>query len=495
MSPHSLQFAGKKVVIFGLGQYEHGSGISAAKFLLEMGAQLTVTDLKKKELLLGPFQDLEGHYTKLLKKGLAVKPIKYVFGQHRDQDFAKADWVLRNPSVPNDSKFLQLARANGAIVDTDISLFFRLCPARIIGITGTRGKSTTTTLIYEILKIANARTKSKVYLGGNILFSPLNFVDKLKPHDWVVLELSSWQTESLAPFRLSPHISVITNLYPDHLNAHGGMADYAAAKQAIFNFQTSQDFAIFNSDNEYTRAMAAKSQAQKCWFGSKSAGVNHAFIKNGKIMVTLNGKTEAIMALSEIKLIGEHNQANVMAASLAALAALAKPEHIRQAVKKFKGLPNRLELVRKFKGINFYNDTTATTADGTIAAIKSFKPGKVVLIAGGAEKNLPFDSLAQEIVSSVKNLILLKHPAYAASERIAKEIAKINPNYKINWAESMAEAVNQAIKHGKKGDTIIMSPACASFGLFKNEFDRGDQFVAAVKSLKSELNKKISLSK
>lgn len=473
-------FKGKRVTLVGLGQYENGSGISAARFLLEEGARLTVTDLKKPEQLGNSYETLEKLYKSLKKKGYVVHPVKYVWGEHRDSDFIATDWILRNPSVPNHSKYLEMAREAGITIDTDISLFMRLCPAKVIGITGTRGKSTTTALIYEMLKANLARSKTKVYLGGNILFSPLNFVRKVKVNDWVVLELSSWQTESLTPFKISPHISVITNLYPDHMNTYSGMAEYGAAKEAVFNFQRADDFAVVNADNSYTREIGKRAKGSVIWFGLKrGSGNGHVSLKEDEVWLTpRSGEPVRLASLKKMKLVGEHNKSNILAASGAAYLAGAKTSAIQKVIKIFPGLPNRLELVAEKGGVKFYNDTTATTAEGTIAALKSFPAKKIILIAGGSEKNLPFDELAKEIIYRAKDLVLLNDKA---SERVAKEVTGREKDFPLYWAQNMDEAVQSSIALAKKGDIILMSPACASFGLFKNEFDRAAKFIAAVK--------------
>ena len=478
----------------GLGLYQEGSGISATRFLLSRGAKVTVTDLKTEKELAPQIKRL----------GQSAKKIKFVLGRHRDEDFKKADLIIKNPGVPRTSKYLAIARGSNIPIETDISLFFKLTNRKqIIGITGTRGKSTTTTLIYEILLSAG----KKAIIGGNIKKSPLTQLNKMsakggshvrgrqgasggKNDNWAVLELSSWLLESLEDARLSPHLAVFTNIYPDHLNTYHDIDDYAAAKENIFKWQNMQDYVILNFDNKYTRAMGSRVPAKRFWFSLKEfPEENGSFVKNNNIYFRLDGREEKILPLSSIKVIGEHNIANVLAAVCAAKALGLKNEKIIKAVENFKGIPDRLEFLCEVKGIKYYNDTTSTTPEATMAALRALSKKQenkkttknIILIAGGNDKGLDFKVLTKAIKNSCKSLVLLKG---TGTERLKRELENGNWKLEIREASSMAEAVGLAKGFTKAGDIILLSPACSSFGMFVNEFDRGDQFKKIVNELK-----------
>ncbi|HNP75449.1 MAG TPA: UDP-N-acetylmuramoyl-L-alanine--D-glutamate ligase [bacterium] len=460
-----MNWHNKRVTIMGLGSYRDGSGISATRFLLDQGAQLTVTDLKTADQLAPQIKRLGRRATK----------INFVLGRHRISDFKNTDLIIKNPGVPNTSKYLAIAVKNQIPIETDVSLFFQLIDRkRIIGITGTRGKSTTTTLIYEILKLINRWA----VLGGNIAKSPLAQMSKVAKGGPVALELSSWMLESLAPHQISPYISVFTNIYPDHLNTYRGIDDYVAAKEHIFLGQNIQDWTILNRDNSFTRKSGAKTPGRRMWFSLKEfSEENGCFVRGKNIYCRLNGKEKRVLSLIDIKIPGDHNRANVLAAISGALAYGAPIAVIRKAVKNFKGVPNRLELLRTVKGVNYYNDTTSTTPEATMAALQSLgdaKQKKIILIAGGSDKGLDFNALAREIKKYCRQVIFLSGIGTDRLKQLVTPAAEV---------ASMTEAVNLAQQFAASGEIILLSPACASFGLFNNEFDRGDQFRRAVKKL------------
>lgn len=434
-------FKNKRVLIMGLGLYPKGSGISAAKFFAREGARVIVTDLKKRSELSGSI--------KLLKDF----KIRYILGKHNAKDFKEADLIIKNPAVRNDSKYLKIAKEKKIPIETDMSIFFKLCPTnvKIIGVTGTRGKSTTCSLIYEILRAEN----ENVFLGGNIQNSPLNFLDDIVGNrhtcSIIVLELSSWMLESL---KNSPHIAVLTNIMPDHLNTYKNMEEYARAKSLIFKYQNKNDFAVLNYDNKICREIGENVKAKKRWFSSKKASV-------------------ALRLAKTTKLLGEHNVYNALTAVVVAKILKVPDKKIKLALKNFKGVPNRLEFICEKKGVKFYNDTTATTPDATLAGLRALKSKEIVLIAGGADKNLDYNELAKEVSKYVKVLILL--PGTATDKLRARLIEK--SDLEPIAARNMKEAVAKARELSKKGDIILLSPGAASFGLFKNEFDRGEKFV------------------
>lgn len=448
----------------GLGLYKDGSGISATRFLLDGGAKVTVTDLKSADQLAAQIKRL----------GKAADKINFVLGRHQESDFENADLIVKNPGVPNTSKYLAIAVKNKIPIETDISLFFQLVDRkRIIGITGTRGKSTTTTLIYEILKSVDRRA----VLGGNITKSPLAQMPEVAKGGPVVLELSSWMLESLAPHKISPYIAVFTNIYPDHLNTYNGIADYAAAKENIFLGQNIQDWTILNRDNPFTKKCGAKTPGRRMWFSLKEfSEENGCFVRGKNIYCRLNGEEKMILPLADIKIPGEHNRANILAAISVAMAYGAPAVTIRKAVKNFKGVPNRLELLRTIGGVKYYNDTTSTTPEATMAALRALggKKKNIILIAGGSDKGLDFKALAKEIKKYCRRVALFNGTGTEKLKKLISFVGKVG---------SMKEAVELAKKSAKRGDVILLSPACTSFGMFDNEFDRGDQFRKIVNSL------------
>lgn len=479
----------KKALILALGKYKHGSGVGAAKFCLRQGMKIRITDLASRKDLKVTIGEVEKAYREYRKRRLKVfKPV-YILGRHRDEDIRWADMVVQGPAVPFDSKQIELAEKLGKPVETDISLFFRFCPYPVIGITGTRGKSTTTVLLYEILKTYDPRA----VLGGNIQLSALDSLDRLlalnaapmnssmgaaRNVPAIVLELSSWQIEGLARLRKSPHIAAITNISPDHLNRYGTMKKYIQAKELIFSFQDSGDVAVLNRDNPITKKMGTKVTARRFWFSMKPfAEENGAFFRGDKLVFRENGIERVLLARRDIKLPGEHNVENILLASCLASLLGVPDSLIRTNVRTFCGVPSRLEIVRTVRGVTYVNDTTATSPEGAIAALKSFPGKNLVALAGGADKNLDFNELARLLGKRAKAVILFRG---AGSTKIIRHLPK---NTRATIVDSMDEAVEQAQVVAERGDIVLLSPGAASFGIFQNEFDRGDQFVKLVKKM------------
>jgi len=454
----------------GLGLYKEGSGISATRFLVSAGAKVTVTDLKTGI-------DLKDQINRL---GKLAKKVNFVLGKHRESDFKNVDMIIKNPAIPRYSKYLEIARQNNIPIETDISLFFKLTNSQqIIGITGTRGKSTTTTLIYEILSLA----KKKIIIGGNITRSPLVQLNKMKNGGLAVLELSSWLLESLADPKLSPHIAVFTNIYPDHLNTYRDINDYALAKENIFKWQTNQDYVVLNLDNKFTKKIGTYVPSKRFWFSLREfKEENGCYLKNKNIYFRIDGLENKILSLADIKIPGEHNIANVLGAVCVAGILGIKPAIIKKAVFNFSGVANRLELLREIRGVKYYNDTTSTTPEAGIAGLRALQKNNkknIVLIAGGADKGLDFKPWLKEVENHCKSLVLLNG---TGTDRILKLLKSKKINLAV--ANSIPEAVGLAKSFAQSGDIILLSPACASFGMFKNEFDRGDQFRGLVNKIK-----------
>lgn len=456
-------FKDKKITVMGLGL--HGGGLCTTKWLAEQGAKILVTDLKSKA-------ELKESIDKLKKY-----KIKYVLGKHRAEDFKDVDMIIKNPGVPRESQFLKIATDHKIPIETDLSLFFSICNSPTIGITGTKGKSTTTWLIYKFLKA----TKSNPVIAGNIKISPLSILNKIKPNTPVVLELSSWQLEDMQQIKKSPNIALITNLMPDHLNRYKSMAEYVKSKKLILKFQTSKDIAILNYDNELTKEFGKQVKGRRFWFsGNKEIKEqNSCFVRKGWIVFRQYGEENIICPIKDIKVPGQHNLENILAAVVVAKVSSVSNVIIRKVLKDFKGVPDRLELIRSWKGIRFYNDTTATAPDAAIAGLKSFDE-KVILLAGGYDKKLKYAEFAQIIKQKSDFTYLFKGDA---SDKLIKELNKIR--YK-NWQviKNMPEGVGKAIKKTGEVKIILLSPGAASFGMFVNEFDRGDKFKELVKKLK-----------
>jgi len=440
----SKLFKGKKVLIMGLGL--HGGGVGVVKFFYKEGAEVLVTDLKTE-------QQLEESIIKL--KNL---DIKYSLGGHKEADFTSSDLIIKNPDVPNTSPYLEIARKNNISIETDVSLFFKLSKAFIVGVTGTKGKSTTASLIFHILKAKYKR----IFLAGNIGVSPLEVLSKAKKGDVVILELSSFELENLGK---SPNIAVVTNIMPDHLNRYASMHDYIKSKKIIFKYQNKKDYLVLNYDDEVVKSFAKEAKSKVVFF---------SLIENKPVIKSIG-----------FKLTGEHNIYNLLAAVSVAKILKLSPVVIERAVKSFNGISSRQEFIKEVNGVKYYNDTTATMPDAVIAAIRSLNkkhPGSnLVLICGGQDKGLNYANLVKEIGREVSSVVLLPG---TASDKIKEEIVVEKIKTPIILVQTMSEAVEKAKSQAKPKDIILLSPAAASFNLFKNEFDRGEQFVKIVKLLK-----------
>ncbi len=418
-----------------------GRGVNLAKFLAENGAKLIITDLKSEK-------ELRSSLNRLKK----FKGIKYVLEKHRLADFRNRDMVVRAADVPLDSPYIKEAKKNKIPIEMDASLFAKLSKARIIGITGTRGKSTITHFIYQALKNNNQR----VFLGGNVRgLATLPLIRKVKENDIVVLELDSWQLQGFGDSKISPDISVFSNFLPDHMNYYkGNMNQYFNDKANIFKYQNKENYLILSQQSE--------KEIKKRFRGKIKSQV----IKKNPF--PKNWKTE---------LIGQHNKDN-LALGIKVLEVLRmKKSLIKKAVKEFKGIPGRLEFIKKINNVSYYNDTNASSPEAVIAALKSFQKENIILIAGGSDKNLDFKEMIKEIKKRVKSLILIKGKG---TEQMVKDLK----NYPFELASNMKKAVKKAKGFSQKGDIVLLSPGTASFGVFKNEYDRGEQFNKYVREYK-----------
>lgn len=462
---------GKRITVVGLGI--HGGGAGTVRFLAESGALVLVTDIKRKEELAPSLEKLRG-----LK-------VKYVLGQHRPEDFEDADLIIRNPAVPQTFKYFDIARARNIPITSDIALFFALCPAPICAITGTKGKSTTASLIANMV----AKTKHTV-LAGNIGVPALSTLRGIKPESIVVLELSSWQLEDLAQeTNARPAIAVITNITEDHLDRHLTKESYIAAKKIIFARQKKDDVLVLNYDDPESQKLGAEAKSNVYYFSAskdlpqiiaeESRYRVGAFIRDDTIFY--GRLATKITALSDIKLTGTHNIANALAAVTAASLLKAPAKNIAKAIINARELPGRLQLVGTSAGnVRYINDTTATNPSALTAALEAMAQDQegrhVVLIAGGVDKDLNYESTLPAIGKTVKYLVLLEGSASKKIEALLKKHQTV-PHVTVH---SMDEAVDEAALHTSSGDTVLLSPGASSFNLFQNEFDRGEQFTQAV---------------
>jgi UDP-N-acetylmuramoylalanine--D-glutamate ligase len=431
-------FKGKKITLMGLGLL--GRGVGDAKFLVEAGAELIVTDLKTKEQLATSLEELKGY-----------KNITFVLGEHRLQDFQNRDFILKAAGVPLDSPFIAEARKNNIPIEMSTALFAAFTPAIIIGVTGTRGKSTVTQLLYEVLKEYYRGKNGRVFLGGNIRgVSTLPFLKETKIGDLAVLELDSWQLQGFGERKISPHIAIFTNFLDDHQNYYKGNVDqYFLDKANIFLNQKQNDYLI--TGPTIGHLITAK-----------------YFNKLHHHPMSLSG--EQVPKDWNIQLQGQHNLDNI-ALVIRAVNIIGVPYEItKKVVEGFTGVPGRLQFLREYKGIKIYNDNNATSPDATIAALKALEKN-IILIIGGADKNLDMTKLVEEIPKHTKEVVWL---AGTGTD-------KMPGNKKI--FNSLKEAVQKAVEVGSPGDIILFSPAFASFGMFKNEYDRNDQFVEIVTNL------------
>ncbi|MFA5070085.1 MAG: UDP-N-acetylmuramoyl-L-alanine--D-glutamate ligase [Patescibacteria group bacterium] len=454
----------KKVLVMGLGL--HGGGVSVVKWLVKQGAQVTATDLKIKKDLLPSLAKLK-----------AFK-VKYVLGRHNLEDFRKADLIVQNPGVPANSQYLIAAKKAGVPIENEATLFFRRCPAPILAVTGTKGKSSLVSLLFHVLK---SKFKDTVMAGNIRDVLMLDVLPKIKKNTKVILELSSFQLEGLAGLKRSPHIAFFTNIMRDHLNRYGTMPVYINAKLNMIKFQNSNDFAVLNADNAYTRRFAKETKAKVFWFSLNKKVSPGAYREKNWLIFTDGHKKEKVLPLDKLDVLADYQREQFLAGLIAGKLFGLSNGIIFEGLKSYKGLHDRLEFIKEINGIKYYNDTAATMPEAAISALKALGNSKrknIVLLAGGANKNLVFQGFCRHIVRYCKAVILFKGQA---SLIIAKQLGK---KIKHEVVKSMEEAVGRAVKLSQKGDIVLLSPGAASFGLFKHEFDRGEQFKKCVKQQK-----------
>jgi UDP-N-acetylmuramoylalanine--D-glutamate ligase len=460
-------FKGKRVTVFGIGLL--GGGVGTIRFLVENGARVIATDIKNKEQLAHSLEQLKD-----------VKNVEYVLGQHRVEDFTKVDMVIKTPQVQWTNKHIKIALNHKIPVEVDSSLFFQLCKNPIIGITGTKGKTTTSYLIHHILKKAG-KDPVKIGIGRLPVLGRLN---KLKKNSVVVFELSSWRLSALSRHKRSPHIGVFTNLFPDHMNYYRTIDDYLTDKKNIFIHQKPRDWFICNRDDEIVRELCSEAKGNVISVSQQHISEGRSvFCENGEIYINDGIDIRAALKTIESPLRGSHNINNVMCAMAAAYAYGVPASAIVSAVKSFRSVAHRLEFVSEKKGVKYFNDTAATNPRSAIAALHSFEE-PIILIAGGMDKNLNYVQFAKEIIDTVKGVVFIRG---TATDKIVRAIKKdlLQDDKKISFeiVNSMEKAVEIASLGATRGDVVLLSPGAASFGVFSNEFDRGNQFKKAVDAL------------
>ncbi|MFQ5885705.1 MAG: UDP-N-acetylmuramoyl-L-alanine--D-glutamate ligase [Anaerolineae bacterium] len=451
----------KKVSVIGLGR----EGMALARFLAQRGATVTVSDIKTRKELAERIE------------GLSEFPIRFKLGSH-PQSLLDADVIYVSPGVPQDIPLLVEARKRGIPISSETRLFFSLCPAPVIGITGSSGKGTTATLVAQILQAAGRQT----YVGENIGFPLIKKVEEIDPEAIVVAELSSFQLEVLDR---SPHIASILNIRPNHLDRHKSMEAYTAAKLNILRYQTADDWAILNKDDPLTSQFIDRCKGGVLLFSRKEV-VEGAFIRGDKVFIHWGGGEEEVCHKKDVQLFGEHNLENILAACAISAAAGAPPEAMTSACTTFKGLEHRLEFLRELNGVFYYNDSLATSPDRTVAALEAFdKP--IVLLGGGRNKGLPLKGLADLIVQKVRYLVLFGEQAILLEEAVRKAQSRKGtmgvPIIK-RAGDDLEKAVRLAAEASRPGDVVLFSPAGTSYDMYCDFAERGEHFKDLVGKLK-----------
>jgi UDP-N-acetylmuramoylalanine--D-glutamate ligase len=441
-----MELTGKRVLVVGLGR----SGVASALFLQSRGAQVTVSDAKSED-------QLREQIPTLLDAGIAVET-----GAHGERTFRDQDLIVVSPGVPVDAEPLVQARALGQPVIGEIELASQFLPGPIVAITGSNGKTTTTTLVGEILASSGVKT----LVGGNIGTPAISFADRATPETVIVLEVSSFQLETISSFR--PRVAVVLNVTPDHLDRHRTFAAYVDAKARIFENQQADDFAVLNADDPTCVELAGRTNAQVFWFSREHEVESGAFVRDGQVIFRRDALAQVVLAVSEIPLKGSHNLENILAAVCAGVLMGCVPEKIRRAIVNFKAVEHRLEFVATIGGVEYYNDSKATNVDATMKALQSF-PSNIHLILGGKDKGSDYTLLNDLLRERVKSVYTIG----AAAKKIQTHITGTT---QIVSSGTIEAAVKQAAAVAQPGDVILLAPACASFDQFQNYEHRGRVF-------------------
>jgi len=431
------QLRGQRVTVVGLGRF--GGGIAVSRWLVEQGASVLVTDQAKPEALQDSCQQLAG------------VPIQFRLGEHRDDDFTSADLVVASPAVPPDNRYLQMARQRGVPITTEIRLFIERCPAPILGVTGTKGKSTATAMLGDMLK-----RRYVTWVGGNMGKSLLFDLPQITTDHLVVLELSSFMLEYLGETRWSPHVALITMVAIDHIDRHHTFDNYLEAKKNLVRFQTENDYAVLYEDSDCRTQFASVCKGRVLLYGLKD-------------------RKRFALALP-----GEHNQLNAQAAFAAASVMNITWDDAQEAIRNFTGLPHRLQLVHEHQGVRYYNDSIATIPEAAIAALESFPPRTVIQIVGGYDKKIPLTSLHAALLQRAKMALCIGETGAAIAQAIEPSVGS-GGGAEVYNCRDLPTAVRMARQRARSGDVVLLSPGCASYGQFRNFEERGDLFTKLVR--------------
>lgn len=449
----SFDISGKSVLVVGLGK----SGVASALFLKEKGARVSVSDSKTEA-------ELHEHIPILLDHGIAVET-----GGHGDRTFQKQDLIVISPGVPVNAAALEPARKQGIPIIGEVELAARFLKGKLVAITGSNGKTTTTALAGEVVRAGGAKT----LVGGNIGTPAISLVPESSEQSWTVLEISSFQLETIEQFH--PNVAVVLNVTPDHLDRHGTFEVYWEAKRRIFENQAATDFAVLNADDPEAAKMAAGLKSQLRWFSRKKPVEAGAFVKGDRIFYVDGGGEREIMSLADMQLKGAHNVENVLAAVAIGVIVGVPAQNIREAVKNFKAVEHRLEYVATINGVEFYNDSKATNVDATIKALESF-PRNIHIILGGKDKGSDYTVLKPLLKERVKRV-------YTIGAAAGKIESHIGGSTVITRAGTLDAAVRKAMDAAISGDVVVLAPACASFDQFNSYEHRGRVFKELVQQM------------
>ena len=449
----------KKVAIIGLGV----SNIPLLDYFYKYGCKITAFDNR----------DID-NIDKSVLDIITQRNIDFSFGKDNLSKLQGFDIIFRSPTCRADTPELVKEAQRGAIITSEIEMLIELFPGKVVGITGSDGKTTTTSLVYEIIK----KQGYNCYLGGNIGIPLFTKIEEMKQDDILVLELSSFQ---LMDMKISPEISVITNITPNHLDIHKSYEEYIEAKKTIFKYQDKDGIVILNYDNEITRECAKEAPGKVVFFSTETKIPDGVILDDDIIKICDNGLRKHVLNAKELLLRGRHNYANACTA-IAATMSLADAEVQAEAIKNFKGVKHRLEFIREIDGVKWYNDSIGTSPTRTIAGLNSFEE-KIVLIAGGYDKHLDYTPIAKPILDNVSSLILIGQTAEKIKTAVEEEMEKTGKSIDIYECDTMQETIEMAKSVAQKGEVVLFSPASASFDMYKNFEERGDKFKAIVNSL------------
>ncbi len=461
-----MEFEGLRATVIGLAR----EGTALARFLAERGAEVIVSDIKGEDELRDRMISL------------AHLPVRFVLGGHPLSLLDETDVLFVSPGVPLEIPIVQEALRRGIPVSGESRLFCELCPAPIIGITGSSGKTTTTAVTGEMLREAGVPT----WVGGNIGRPLIEHLGEIKPQDRVVMELSSFQLKLFGPDfglePLSPPVAAVLNITPNHLDRHPSMEDYVASKKNVFLHQREDGVAVFGYDNAITRGLASEARG-RVWFFSLGELPEGAFLRDETLILKMGGAEVEICRTNEVKMLGRHNVANLLAASLLAFIGGADIEAIRGVATSFRGVEHRLEFVREVRGVRYYNDSIATSPERVVAALNSFD-GSIILLAGGKDKNLPWEEMAELTVRKVRHIIIFGESAPKIERAIREARARLGAEGPgISLCSTLEEAVEEASRVAKPGEIVLLSPGGTSFDAFRDYAHRGERFKELVSRL------------